>query len=98
MVNLAVSDIMIAVFVTPQHILKNTFTHPGGDVGFALCKLLTGGNIVWVGAASSSVTLVAIAVERFVTVMCPPNTTGKLTKQKLKVSEQKPWFYFSFLN
>ena len=85
--NLAVSDITFAAFVAPNHILKKTFTHPEGEIGSGLCKLLTGGNVAWVGAASSSVTLVAIAIERYYTVMCPLGSKGKLTKQRVTVSE-----------
>ena len=87
--NLAVSDITFAVFVAPNHILKKTFTHPEGASGSELCRLLTGGNIAWVGVASSSVTLVAIAVERYYTVMGPQGSKRKLTKRRAKVSKQK---------
>lgn len=87
LVNLAISDIMFAAFVAPNHILKRAFTHPDGAIGSGLCMVLTGGNVAWVGAASSSVSLVAIAVERYYTVMCPLGSRGKLTKRKVKVSQ-----------
>lgn len=89
LVNLAVSDITFAVFVAPNHILKKTFTHPEGTGGTELCRILTKGNVAWVGAASSSLTLVAIAVERYYTVMGPPGSKGKLSKKNVKVSKQK---------
>ena len=76
------------MFQAPNHILKKASTHPGGTVGSGLCKVLTYGNVAWVGAASSSVTLVAIAVERYYAVTCPIGTKGKLTKQKVKVSHR----------
>lgn len=85
--NLAISDITFAVFVAPNHILKKAFTHPGGTIGSWLCKFLTAGNVAWVGAASSSVTLVAIAVERYFKVMCPRGSKWKLSERKVKVSE-----------
>ena len=44
--------------------------------------------MAWVGAASSSVTLVVIAVERYYTVMCPVGSRAKLNKRKVKVTEQ----------
>ena len=87
--NLAVSDMTYAAFMAPNHILKKAFTHPGGAVGSGICKFLTGGNVSWVGAASSSVTLVAIAIERYYTVTCPLGSKGKLTKRKVKVSTKK---------
>ena len=43
--------------------------------------------MAWVGAASSSVTLVVIAVERYYTVMCPVGSRAKLNKRKVKVTE-----------
>lgn len=89
LVNLAVSDIMFAVFVAPNHILKKTFTHPEGTGGTELCRILTKGNVAWLGAASSSLTLVAIAFERYYTVLGPPGSKGKLSKKKVKVSKQK---------
>ena len=84
--NLAISDIMFASFQAPNHILKRAFTHPKGTVGSTLCKVLTNGNVAWIGAAASAVTLVAIAVERYFAVACPIGTQRKLTKQKVKVS------------
>lgn len=87
--NLAVSDITFAVFVAPNHILKKIFTHPEGAGGSELCRMLTSGNFAWVGAASSSLTLVAIAIERYYTVMGPLGSKGKLTKRRVKVSKQQ---------
>ena len=84
--NLAVSDITFAVFVAPNHVLKKAFTHPVGADGSELCRMLTGGNLAWVGAASSSITLVAIAIERYYTVMGPLGSKGKFTKRRVKVS------------
>ena len=90
LMNLAVSDIMFAVFVAPNHILKKTFTHPEGTGGSELCRMLTSGNFAWVGAASSPITLVAFAVERYYAVIGPLGSKGKLTKRRTKVSQQKP--------
>ena len=77
---------MIATFLTPQYILSHTFTHPVGVTGTVLCRLLTGGNLAWVGGASSVFTLVAISVERYYAVMYPLGNRGKFTNRKLKVS------------
>ena len=88
--NLAVSDITFAVFVAPNHILKKAFTHPEGAAGSEVCRMLTSGNFAWVGAASSSITLVAVAVERYYAVMGPLGSNGKLTKRRVKVSKQTP--------
>lgn len=87
LVNLAVADIMYASFITPQYILSHTFTHPDGVTGTVLCRLLTGGNFAWVGAASSVFTLANISIERYYVVMYPLGNKGKLSERKLMVSE-----------
>ena len=87
LVNLAVADIMYASFITPQYILSHTFTHPDGVTGTVFCRLLTGGNFAWVGAASSVFTLANISIERYYAVMYPLGNKGKLTERKLMVSE-----------
>ena len=84
--NLAVCDILFAVFITPKIVVSFNLSHPDGVTGSVLCKLLTGGNVAWVAGISSVVTLVAIAVERYYTVMYPVDQSRKLTKRKLKVS------------
>ena len=84
--NLAVADILFAAFIAPSVILRLKLNHPGGVTGTILCKFLTGGNVAWVGGIASVVTLVAIAIERFYAVMHPLDSSGKLTKRKLKVS------------
>lgn len=85
LVNLAVADILYAVFVTPRVFFKLTLTHPDGVTGTVLCKLLTDGNVAVVGGSSSVVTLVVIAVERYYAIMYPRGDKGKLTRCKLKV-------------
>ena len=91
LVNLAIADIMYSAFLFPDFILKYISTHPDGMTGKLLCILLTGGNLAWVGASSSVVTLVAIAVERYYAVIYPHGNKGKLTMRKLKdkYSERK---------
>lgn len=86
LVNLALADVMLAVFITPQFILIHTFKHPHGMPGTLLCKLLIGGNLMWIGASASAFTLVVVAFERYYAVMYPYDNKGKLTKYKLKVS------------
>ena len=85
LINLAVADILFGTFVMPDVLLRLASTHPGGTMGTVLCKLLTGGSLAWVAAASSIVTLVAIASERYYAVTDPVDNIGKLTKRKLKV-------------
>ena len=62
--NLAVADMLVGLFFTPQYVFMHLFTHPDGVTGTVLCRLLTGSNVAWVGAATSVFTLVVIAIER----------------------------------
>ena len=76
---------MVAAFFAPRLIFIHTFNHPDGVTGAVLCKLLTGGELAWVGAAASVFTLVAIAIERYYAVLYPYVNKGRLTDRKLKV-------------
>ena len=85
--NLAVADMLVGLFFTPQYIFMHMFTHPGGLAGKVLCSLLTGSNVAWVGGAASVFTLVVIAIERYSAVMDPFGNKGRLTKCRLKVKK-----------
>ncbi|XP_067044165.1 allatostatin-A receptor-like [Acropora muricata] len=98
LINLAVADIMVALFVAPRFLLSHSFTHPAGATGTLLCKLLTGGNLTWIGGAASVFTLVAIAFERYYAVMHPYRISGKLTYGKLKVLVPTIWIASGILN
>ncbi|KAL9975319.1 hypothetical protein ACROYT_G012472 [Oculina patagonica] len=93
LVNLAIADIVFAAFITPDVMLKLISTHPAGMVGTVLCKLLTGGTVAWIGAVSSFVTLVAIAIERYYAVVYPLGNKGELTERKLKVTIFGSWIF-----
>lgn len=93
LVNLAAADMTFAVFLAPKYILSKTFTHPDGAAGKALCRLLTGGTLGWVGGGSSAFTLMAVAVERYFAVIYPLGNKGRLTKRKLKVIISGSWIF-----
>lgn len=86
LVNLAIADMTVAMFFAPRYLFIHSITHPDGAAGLLLCKLLTSGNLAWVGAASSVVTLVSTAFERYYAVLHPHGIKGKLTKNKVKVN------------
>ena len=99
LVNLAVADILFATFIAPRIFFKLTFTHhPDGMIGTVLCKLLTDANVANVGAGSSIVTMVAIAVERYYAVMYPFGNKGELTQRKLKVCNWLTMWKLPFLS
>ena len=85
LLNLAVADMMVGLFIAPRFILIHLFKHPDGVAGKVFCELLTGGNLAWFGGIASVFTLVVIAFERYYAVMYPYGNRGKLTYNKLKV-------------
>lgn len=86
LVNLAVVDTIYSAFYIPKIILNfSASIHPEGVAGKVLCTLLTDRNVGRVGAISSIITLVAIAIERYYAVVFPLGNRGKLTMNKLKV-------------
>ena len=91
LVNLAVGDILVAVFFGIQYIITPVVTHPTGLIGDLLCKLVTGGVPGWVGAVTSVFSLVAIAIERYSSVVFPHNQNRRLTKRKVKFFALVSW-------
>lgn len=98
LMNLAVADMLVGLFFTPQYIFMHMFTHPGGLAGNVLCRLLTGSNVAWVGGAASVFTLVVIAIERYSAVMDPFGNKGRLTKRRLKVIIPMSWLFGLVIN
>ena len=91
LVNLAIADIIYAVFITPRVFYQLPFArHPDGVFGTVLCKFVTGGSVAWTGSACSIATFVAIAIERYYAVMYPHK--WNLTKRKLQVIWVTPFF------
>ncbi|XP_048579772.1 neuromedin-U receptor 2-like [Nematostella vectensis] len=84
LMNLAISDIIIAVFILPRHVFLGLFTHPTGLVGDFLCKFVTGGGIIWIGATAEGYTLITIACERFFAIVRPHDARARITTRKLR--------------
>ena len=91
LVNLAVGDILVAVFFGIQYIITPVVTQPTGLIGDLLCKLVTGGVPGWVGAVTSVFSLVTIAIERYSSVVFPHNQNRRLTKRKVKFFALVSW-------
>jgi hypothetical protein len=62
LVNLAVADMIVGMFMTPQFILRHLFTHPDGLAGEVICKFLTEGNLSWTASVVSVISLLAVSV------------------------------------
>ena len=63
LVNLAVADMTVAVFIAIRYIFTLVFVHPKGEIGDFVCQLLTGEAFTWVGALASR-------LHRFRTIPC----------------------------
>jgi len=98
LVNLAVSDMMVALFITPQYVIKWTFHHPNGTAGDYMCMFITGGNFIWTGGAVSAFSLVVIAVERYFAVVRPLNKRHRLTTRRLVAIITVGWLYALIFN
>lgn len=65
LINLAIADILVAIFMGIKFVIGPTFTHPEGQAGEYLCRFITGGTTAWTAAVASIYSLVAIAIEVF---------------------------------
>lgn len=92
-VNLAVADVVYSLFLIPMVILTHISSHPEGISGKVLCTLLTDGILAWVGAASSLITLTAIAFERYYAVIYPHGNKGDLSMRKVKLIIFGSWVF-----
>ena len=76
LVNLAASDITVAIFIAVRYIFPLLFEHPKGRAGDVVCQLFTGEAFVWVGALASTFSLVCIAVERYLANNSPTTSAS----------------------
>lgn len=88
LINLACADMMVAVFIGPQYIFLHTFNHPNGLTGEYLCKLCTGGNLMWTGGVVSVVSLIGVAFERYFAVLYPHDENRRISKKNSNLSSQ----------
>ena len=91
LVNLAVADITVAVFISIRYIFTLIFTHPKGKAGDVVCQLFTGEAFMWVGALASAFSLVCIAMERYLAIKFPYDERKRITTAKLKLIVVVVW-------
>lgn len=89
--NMSIADLMVGIFFFPRHLLRHAFSHPAGNVGDILCKLVTGGNLAWIGATASSFSIVVLSFERFFAVIYP--FKQRFTVNKVKLTVIVCWIY-----
>ena len=83
LVNLAIADMVVAIFLLLPILFIHLFDHPTGRSGDYLCKFLNAGNLMWVGGNASGSTLVAIAIERYFAIIFPHSSRLKQTHKKV---------------
>ena len=93
LVSLACADMMVAIFFAPHYMFLHTYKHSKGLTGDYLCKLLTGGNLMWIGGVVSVMSLIAIAFERYFAVQYPHNKKRRISKTKLKLIIPACWLF-----
>lgn len=83
--NLAISDFLIGLFILPRHVLfsKPAFRHPSDTTGDYFCKFITGSGVLWTSSTASGFLLIAIAVERYTSIMIQ-NRRAPLTSSHIK--------------
>ena len=99
--NLAIADVMVAVFAIPRYVLHGVFVHPRGLVGDYLCRYITGGNLMWTAGSASVFTLVTIAFERrhvADVVLGPYGFTKDFSQSKLLAFVIMSWIFALLLN
>ena len=98
LVNLAASDITVAIFIAVRYIFPLLFEHPKGRSGDVVCQLFTGEAFVWVGALASTFSLVCIAVERYLAIKFPYDERKRVTTAKLKCVVVFSWVFAASWN
>ncbi|XP_068731862.1 neuropeptide FF receptor 1-like [Montipora capricornis] len=96
LVNLAVADIIYPTFLLIYDTYNHSLHTPDEMPGNAICLSLR--KLAWIGADSSVFTLIAIARERYFTVVHPHSIQRKLTWQKLKVIIPGTWILSALFN
>ena len=84
LLNLALADMLVAIFIGPRFIFSHLFEHPTGQTGHLVCKFVTGSIFSWIGAFASVFTLIVIAFERYFSVLYP-QSPWRINKKKLLV-------------
>ena len=96
--NLAMADVLVAVFAIPRYVLHGLFLHPTGFIGDFLCRFVTGGNLMWTAGAASVFSLVTIAFERSRVISKPYSLIHSLSKTKLRGLVIMSWSFALLLN
>lgn len=92
LLNLAVADLYIGVCALPVRVFGPVYTHPDGELGSWLCKLVTGDHVMYSGVTVSAFNLSAIAYERYLAVVYPFDARKMVTSRKVFLFIVVDWF------
>ena len=95
--NLAVADLTVGVFLAPSLMLTPITTYPPGLTGDILCCLFRGG-LAWTAFFPSVYSLVCIAFERYYAIMKPYSIRHRTTIKKLKIFIPACWIIGAILS
>lgn len=93
LLNLALADIILGVFLPARFIFTYFVSHPEGTTGAVFCKLFTGGPIAWIAGVASIIFLVAISFERYCAVVRPFSRKMALNRHKVKYIIVIAWVF-----
>jgi hypothetical protein len=98
LVNLAIADILVGLFLLPRYVFNQLIEFPGDVRADINCKFFTYGAISWVGLHAQVFTLIVISFERYSAVVHPHRLRNRLTKRKLKIVLVACWVYAILFN
>ena len=93
LLNLAIADLVFAVFLTPHQLISSWFVHPQGATGDWLCRLFTSSNLSWVALRASLFTIMVLSFERYIAVKRPQEFHKKFSSKKTKTLVVLSWVY-----
>ncbi|XP_041457373.1 somatostatin receptor type 4-like [Lytechinus variegatus] len=70
-INLAINDLVTAVFVIPLHLFPNFPPAPSGFAGQLYCRLFISKSLLWASIVASGFSLIAVTTERYFAVVHP---------------------------
>lgn len=91
LLNMAVADLVLGLFAVPEYIASPSYSKQTQHV--LECKYLNLTNISWLAAAASSITMVALSIERYYAVCQPLKFRRLFSIRNTKAMIAVSWIY-----